>query len=180
MAEEKQLQKTNGREVDVPRETLAKLQKFQKLLDAPPKFVVDERIGGESFQQQPITHVEHLLKKIFFGLYKVEIIHYGMMVNEITMHVRLYVYHPVIHEWLHYDGISAVPVMQDAQAKVADFMNTKKKKALALNLPTAYSIALKNAAKKIGKVFGADLNRKYEDTYSPFGGIAESQEPLNE
>ena len=47
-------------------------------------------------------------------------------------------------------------------------MQTKKKDALHKNLPAAYAFAVKNAAKKIGAIFGADLNRKVEDAYAPF------------
>ena len=144
------------------------LQAFQKALNAKPKCVYTESIGGQTFQHLPIGVIENLLKKYFFGLYKIEIIDYRMIVNEITVHVRISVFHPILRQWLCYDGISAVPVQQNSGSPVDQFMQTKKKDALHKNLPSAYAFAVKNAAKKIGAVFGADLNRKVEDNYVPF------------
>lgn len=161
----------------LPKPLLARLQSFQQQLDKRPTNVISETIGGQTFKQLPITYVEHLLKKLFFGLYRVEVISYSMIVNEITVHVRLWVMHPVLGQWMQYDGLAAIPVMQDSGSKVSQFMDSKKSKALNLNLPAAYALALKNAAKKIGKIFGADLNRKHEDSYAPF---PISTEPLNE
>jgi hypothetical protein len=144
------------------------LQSFQKALSNKPKKVITEQIGGQTFQHIPIAAVENTLKKYFFGLYSIEIVNYSMIVNEITVHVRLKVFHPILRQWLTYDGLSAVPVQQDAGSRVNDFMQTKKKDALHKNLPAAYAFALKNAAKKIGPLFGSDLNRKHEDGYVPF------------
>lgn len=159
----------------IPKDFLDKMQKFQKQLDRKPTQVIQEEQGGQKYLQLPITYVEHLLKKFYFGLYQIEVVSYGMMVNEITVHVRLKVFHPVLGQWLTYDGLAAMPVMMASGSKVNEFIEKKKTKAIALNLPAAYSMAVKNAAKKIGKVFGADLNRKFEDTYNPF-----NMEPLNE
>jgi hypothetical protein len=144
------------------------LQAFQKALSVKPKKVITETIGGQTFQHIPIGAIENLLKKYYFGLYKIEIVDYRMIVNEVTCHVRIHVYHPILREWMFYDGIAAVPVQQDAGTRVNQFMETKKKDALHKNLPSAYSFAVKNAAKKIGSVFGADLNRKFDDGYTPF------------
>jgi hypothetical protein len=149
-------------------EVVNALQSFQKALSNKPKKVITEQIGGQTFQHIPIASVENTLKKYFFGLYSIEIVNYSMIVNEITVHVRLKVFHPILRQWLTYDGLSAVPVQQDAGSRVNDFMQTKKKDALHKNLPAAYAFALKNAAKKIGPLFGSDLNRKQEDGYVPF------------
>jgi len=154
-----------------------RLQAFQKSLNTKPKKVVTEQIGGATFQHVPIASIEAGLKKFFFGLYKIEIVDYKMIVNEICVHVRISVFHPILREWLAYDGLAAVPVQQDSGSKVDQFMQTKKKDALHKNLPAAYAFAVKNAAKKIGSIFGADLNRKHEDSYQPFnvGGEALNQ-----
>ena len=150
------------------------LQSFQKRLAMKPTKVVTEQIGGQTFQHIPISVIENTLKRYYFGLYKIELVDYKMIVNEICVHVRLSVFHPILKQWLTYDGLSAVPVQQDSGSKVSDFMQTKKKDALHKNLPAAYSFAVKNAAKKIGEIFGAGLNRKYEDSYVPFNISGES------
>lgn len=176
MSEELMISKNNGITPFQVNEVNA-LQSFQKSLSAKPKKVVTEQIGGQTFQHVPISVIENNLKKYFFGLYKIEIVNYNMIVNEICVHVRISVFHPILKEWLSYDGLSAVPVQQDAGSKVNQFMETKKKDALHKNLPAAYAFAVKNAAKKIGAIFGADLNRKHEDSYVPFnmGGDALNQ-----
>lgn len=160
---------TQNRELSVlTTEQINSLQAFQKALNAKPKKVYTESIGGQTFQHLPIGVIENLLKKYFFGLYRIEIVDYRMIVNEITVHVRIHVYHPILEDWLFYDGIAAVPVQQNSGSPVDQFMQTKKKDALHKNLPAAYAFAVKNAAKKIGAIFGADLNRKVEDAYAPF------------
>jgi hypothetical protein len=176
MSEELMLREQGGITPFQVNEMVA-LQNFQKSLSAKPKKIVTEQIGGQTFQHVPIGVIENNLKKYFFGLYKIEIVNYNMIVNEICVHVRISVFHPILKEWLTYDGLSAVPVQQDAGSRVNQFMDTKKKDALHKNLPAAYAFAVKNAAKKIGSIFGADLNRKHEDTYIPFnmGGDALNQ-----
>jgi hypothetical protein len=164
----------------IPKEILDRLQKFQKQLDKTPDKgkIVEENLGGQRFRHLPVSHVEHLLKRLYFGLYQIEIISYGMIVNEVTVHCRIWTFHPILGQWMRYDGLGAIPVLQDAGTKVADFMQAKKTKALNLNLPAAYALAVKNAAKKIGKIFGGDLNRKHEDHYAEFP--INIGEPLNE
>lgn len=158
------------------KKILQRLQDFQKQMDYKPRKVVRETILNESFEQIPISFLEHELKKMFFGLCQFECVSYAMIVNEITVHARIKVYHPIIRQWLSYDGVAAIPVQQDKDTKVNEFMSAKKSKAMAKNLPAAYAIAIKNAAKKIGKRFGGDLNRKHEDIYDPF---PIKDEPLN-
>jgi hypothetical protein len=163
-----QLEKVSNEIAPLSTEQINSLQSFQKALNAKPKKVYTESIGGQTFQHLPIGVIENLLKKYFFGLYRIQIVDYRMIVNEISVHVRIHVYHPILKDWLYYDGIAAVPVQQNSGSPVDQFMQTKKKDALHKNLPSAYAFAVKNAAKKIGAVFGADLNRKVEDAYVPF------------
>ncbi len=59
----------------------------------------------------------------------------------------------------------AVQIMQDSGASISQFNDTKKKNALQMNAPKAYAEAIKNAAKKIGKKYGADVNRQFEEAY---------------
>jgi hypothetical protein len=49
-----------------------------------------------------------------------------------------------------------------------------------MNAPKAYAEAIKNAAKKIGKKYGADLNRKFEESYITDDDIAEVEARINE
>jgi hypothetical protein len=163
----------------LPRDFLIRMQKFQKSIDRPPQHVIEESIGGERFKHLPISYCEHLLKKVFFGLYEIKVLQVQMIVNEVVVTARVRVFHPVAGVWLEYDGVGAIPVLQDAGTKVEAFIQSKKRKAIALNMPAAYAIAIKNACKKIGKIFGADLNRKHEDNYIGFE-LSDDKKPLNE
>lgn len=142
-----------------------KLVNFTKLLNAKPK---PEKIQKhEGYEYLPISVVEKDLDKMFFGLVQYECVSYNQIFNEIACHARIKVFHPVIQQWVTYDGLGSAVIQQDAKTKVIDFNLYKKQNALQLALPKAYAEAIKNAAKKIGKRFGADINRKFEDEYTP-------------
>lgn len=142
-----------------------KLVNFTKLLNTAPK---PEKIQKhQGYEYLPISSVEKDLDKMFFGLVQYECLSYNQIFNEIACHARIKVFHPVIQQWINYDGLGSAVIQQDANTKVIDFNQHKKPNALQLTLPKAYAEAIKNAAKKIGKRFGADINRKFEDEYEP-------------
>lgn len=155
---------------EAQNEIFGRLQKFEKGVMRQPdkRWIKTQKADGKDIPYLPISHIENLLRKYYFGLYQMEICGYSMIVNEVVVHARIKVFHPVIRQWMNYDGIGSVPVQQDQGTAVREFMNTKKTKAIQKNLPAAYALALKNAAKKIGKVFGGDLGRTMEDDYTPF------------
>lgn len=142
-----------------------------KLNEAPnPKWLQKTPDGKADYI--PIGVLENQLRQDFAGLVQYEILSERRELNEYIVTARIRVFHPVILQWINYDGIGAVQIMQDANAKLADFNETKKKNALQMNAPKAFAEAIKNAAKKIGKKYGADLNRKFEDSYEPAYTVA--------
>lgn len=150
---------------EVIKEFRKNMQNFTTLLNKPPK---KEKIQThQGYQYLPISVVEKELDKMYFGLVQYECVSYSQVFNEIACHARIKVFHPVIMQWLVYDGLGSAVIQQDANTKVIDFQLFKKPNALQLTLPKAYAEAIKNAAKKIGKLFGADINRKFEDVYEP-------------
>ncbi len=152
-----------------------KVQIFTKLLNEKPK---PEKIKQhQGYDYLPISTVEKELDKIFFGLVQYQCISYKQIFNEIACHARIKVFHPVINQWMEYDGLGSAVIQQDAGSKVSDFNATKKANALQLTLPKAYAEAIKNAAKKIGKRFGADITRKFEDEYEPLQAITTPAKP---
>jgi len=166
-----------GSERDVEKiKHLDSLQKFTASINRKPQFVLEEKVDGKVLLHVPISYIEQSLRRLYFGQYTIEVIDYKLIVNELCVHARVRVKHPVTGEWLAYDGLGSVPVQQYSGSKVQDFMSTKIANAIHKNLPAAYAFAVKNAVKKIGKVFGSDLNRKYEDDYRPF---ELPSEPLN-
>ena len=97
-----------------------------------------------------------------------EVLKSEQIFNEILVTARIKVLHPVLNQWLNYDGVGSSVIQQDANTKVMDFHQFKKPNAMQLAFPKAYAEAIKNAAKKIGKRFGADINRDIEDNYEGF------------
>lgn len=152
-------------------------QRFQKSLNKkPPQDAIETyKLFGEEFKYLPISYLEKTLNKYFFGMWQWEIVDSKIVVNEFVVVGNLKVLHPITGVWLNYSGIGASPIQQDKDSKVADFINTKKVKALTICAPKANIEAFKNACKRIGKVFGQDLNREKEFDYLPF-----NVQPLNQ
>lgn len=141
------------------------LQNFTMRLNKAPK---KEKIQKqETWEYLPISTVEKDLDRLFFGQVEYQIIDYRQIVNEISCHARLIVLHPVTLQKMTFDGLGSAVIQQDKNTKVSDFILYKKPNALQTALPKAYAAAVKNAAKKIGKAFGSDINRKFEDDYEP-------------
>lgn len=149
----------------VQAEFREKLKNFNKILSRKPKGarLIKTRDG---YKYYPIGYYDRLLRDLFFGQVKREIIEYKPVMNEITVHARVHYKHPTTNEWLWVDGIAAIPVQQEAKAPIDSIMQTKIKNALQKNLPACYAEAIKNACKQIGSIFGSDLNRTHEEEYS--------------
>lgn len=106
----------------------------------------------------PIEIVEYLLTRIF-GRWKVEIKESKLLANSVTCTVRLWYIDPISGEWEWQDGIGASPLQTDKEKGAVDF-NFIKSGAVMMAAPAAESYAIKDAAEKLGKIFGKDLNRK--------------------
>lgn len=138
--------------------TFEKNDKFLEFVNqAPPDSWVKEHPFAKGVNYLPIDKVELLLKRIFQE-YKVEILREGQLLNSIYVSVRLHYKHP-ISGWTYQDGIAAVPV-KTAKGKNASDMAAILNDAIQTGLPAAESFAIKDAADKIGDIFGANLNRK--------------------
>lgn len=154
---------------------IKRMEDFTSILNEEP---LKEKIQKhQGYEYIPISVIEKDLDRIYSGLVQYECISYCQIFNEIACHARIKVFHPVIMQWMSYDGLGSAVIQQDSGTKVIDFSNYKKANALQLTLPKSYAEAIKNAAKKIGKRFGADVNRKFEDEYTPFSeSLTESKE----
>lgn len=106
----------------------------------------------------PIERVEFLLIKIF-QRYSVEVVGYSQLFQSIAVHVRLKVENPIDGTFIVHDGLGAAPVQVDKDESPADLSKIKSA-AVQMGLPSAESYAIKDAAEKLGKIFGRDLNRK--------------------
>jgi len=100
----------------------------------------------------PIDKVEFLLTG-FFKSFRVEVKSVFQIANSVCVTVRLY----YSDTWQ--DGVGAAPMQVDSGKNAMD-SEAIKSNAVMLALPIAETNAVKDAADKIGKAFGRDLNRK--------------------
>lgn len=154
---------------DMP--ALQKDSVLQVLLNQPPKpewlkdhpIAKKEVLNGQGQKVKvpikfiPIERLEWLLTNIFIK-WKVEIKSSKLMANSVVVEVRLHYFDHVMNEWHWQDGIGAQPLQTDQGSGAVDF-NHIKSNAVQIAAPAAESYAVKDAAEKIGKIFGKDLNR---------------------
>lgn len=105
----------------------------------------------------PIERTEWLLTNIFVR-WKVKIKKVKLIANSVVVTVRLKYYDHVLERWNWQDGVGAQPLQTDQGAGATDF-NKIKSNAVQIAAPAAESYAVKDAAEKIGKLFGKDMNR---------------------
>lgn len=142
---------------------------LNKILNQPPneKWLKKHPIAGTVYI--PIERIEYLLTKIFLE-WRVEIKEVQVIANSVTITVRLYYRDVLTNEMLWQDGIGAAPIQTDKGAGATDF-NKVKSNGVMLAAPAAESYAVKDAAEKIGKLFGKDLNRADQLLYNTLATI---------
>ena len=129
---------------------------LQKLLDSEPptewlkKHPTARNERNEPVMYLPIDKIDQLLTDIYAGHWT-DINHVETSPNSISVTVRLFVVNPENGRVEHVDGIGA-------------FSNRIGIESAA---PMAESLAKKNAAKKLGKLFGRDLSRDFEGMEKP-------------
>jgi Rad52/22 family double-strand break repair protein len=123
----------------------------------PQKWVKDHPMAA-GVKYLPIDKVEFMLTRIFQE-WKVEVVNYAALFQSVSVHVRLHYKNPITGEWLYQDGLGAVAVQTDKGASAADLSKIKSD-AIMKALPAAESYAIKDAAEKLGTIFGKNLNRK--------------------
>lgn len=136
---------------------------FQTLVNQEPKkeWVKTHPMTKEPYI--PIERVEWLLTNILVR-YKVEIKDVKQIANSVVVTIRLHYFDHVHNEWTFNDGVGAAPLQTDKGAGAVDW-NAIKSSAVQIGAPAAESYAVKDAAEKIGKLFGKDLNRKEVISY---------------
>jgi len=140
------------------------LNRIKKILneDPPVKSVKHTTAGADRFSYIPISWYEATLDRIFepwgWSYYNAT---YEVISNEITCRLELEVEFPNGRK-KRTIGFAAVPIQFDSGANITQW-EKKKAKALVKNLPSVKSVALKNACKPLGKIFGRDISRKEDD-----------------
>lgn len=157
------------------KETKADQNDLNILLNVPPKETwIKQHPFAKGVKYLPIERVEYLLTRLFIR-WNVEIKSNQILANSVCVTIRLYYQDRLSDQMLWQDGIGAAP-LQINQGKGAIEFNEIKSNAVMLAAPAAESYAIKDAAEKIGKIFGKDLNRHDQIMYDSMAGIVQKPE----
>jgi len=127
----------------------------------------------------PIERIEYLLTRLFLQ-WRVEIKSTQIIANSCVVTIRLHYQNIQDNDWSWQDGIGAMAIQTDKGSGAMDW-NATKSDAVMKAAPAAESYAIKDAAEKIGKIFGKDLNRKDEIGYDMLlGKVVNKEEKLKE
>lgn len=151
------MQSTNFSAINIPVR-----EEFIQNLNTKPEQVTREN-GVDTV---PISHLETTLDEVYFGLWETENFRFQVIANEIVGTIDLKVFDPQMRVWIKRSGSAAVMIRQKKDASITD-IGAKIKNGLSMDFPKLESMCLKAAAKRLGKKFGRDLNRKFEDEYEP-------------
>ena len=136
----------------------------------PPAKWVKEHPFIRGYKYLPIDKVEYLLTRIF-KTYEVQITGQGTAFNGVWVTVRIKVINPTNGQPMQFDGIGAAQLQTKKDTSPADLQNINNG-ALSMAFPIAKTLAVKDAADHIGKLFGSDLNRKDTLEYKPDADLA--------
>jgi len=151
-----------------------KNDKLNLLLNQPPHAAWVKKHPMTKTDYIPIDKIEFLLTRIFQE-WHVEIKQVQQLFQSVVTTVRLHVKNPLTGEWFYQDGVGAAPIQTDAGKSAAD-LGAIKSNAVQIAAPSSESYAVKDAAEKLGNLFGKDLNRK--DTVL-FSGAYSGETPVN-
>jgi len=126
----------------------------------------------------PIDRVKNNLITIFQD-YDWEIQSVQVIANSICITGNLYVINPVTGRTRKLAGIGAWPIQLKAGSAPTDF-NSIIQDAIQKNAPAAESLALKNAASKLGKLFGGGNDEiEFQPAYSREVPLDEIKSSIN-
>ena len=157
------LAKINGTQVSATTEPVniqARESFIKEQLNSKPE-QIEEKDGVETV---PISFLENDLDEVYLGLWKTENFRFQVIANEIVGTIDLHVFDPQAKVWLVRSGSAAVLIRQKKDSEITD-ISAKIKNGLMMDFPKLETMCIKAAAKRLGKRFGRDLNRKFEDEY---------------
>jgi hypothetical protein len=151
---------------------------LNRLLNMPPATVwLKKHPLAANVKYIPIERVEWLLTKLFITWW-VDIKTVGVIANSVVVTITLNYKDILTDEILHQDGVGAAPIQVDKGAKAMDAVSTKHD-AVMKAAPAAESYAIKDAAEKIGKLFGKDLNRADQIMYDDLAKMPVKEDKLD-
>ena len=144
--------------------------KLNILLNQPPKASwIKDHPFARGVKYIPIGRIEYLLTRLFIKWW-VEVKSIQTIANSCVVTIRLHYQNIENNEWSCQDGIGAAPIQTEKDSGAMDW-NKVRTDSVMKAAPAAESYAIKDAAEKIGKIFGKDLNRKDEIIYNSLPDI---------
>jgi len=160
-------------------ELIIKAEELAVLTNAePPAKWVATHPYIKGYKYLPIDKVEYLLRRIF-KRYRIEITGQGTAFNGVWVTVRVHYFSPVTNDFEYHDGIGAVQLQTAKGTSPADLANINQG-ALSMAFPIAKSVAVKDACDHLGRIFGADLNRKDVIPYQPDEDVLSKKQEILE
>lgn len=146
----------------------------------PPKEWLRNHPVNKKILYLPIERVEYMLTRIFRRWW-VEVKQVMTVANSVVVIIRLHYQDILSDEMLTQDGIGAAPIHTDKGAGAMEWDRIQTD-AVMKAAPAAESYAVKDAAEKIGKLFGKDMNRADKILYDSLPKIEkiDKLEELNE
>lgn len=147
---------------------------------APKKEWIKEHPSIPGWKYIAIDKVEHMMR-VLFKKWNVEVLKTGMLMNAVEVTVRVHYLNLASNEMEYQDGVGAqeLQTKKDTGALKMDMSNVNRG-AVAMALPIAKSLAIKDACELIGNVFGGNLNRKDVAIFQPDMKLIKSnKEKLN-
>lgn len=132
-------------------------EQFQEWLEMEPKH--KEKSEEGDFYHVPIGYLEPDLRFTFEGDIDITIRKQEIVEGLLTIIVRLKVFHPVKKKYLKYDGIASTYIQRVEEGSYKGSTRVILDDTIKATVAACYSEGIKNAAKKIGKRFGSDINR---------------------
>ena len=148
---------------------------LNRLLNYPPPAAwLKTHPSSKNVKYIPIERIEYLLTKLFIR-WNVEIKQVMTIANSVVVTIRLYYQDVTSDEMLWQDGIGASPIQTEKGAGAMDWQKVKHD-AVMKAAPAAESYAIKDAAEKIGKIFGKDMNRADKIAYEELARLPKHEE----
>ena len=159
---------------------LFRLQSFNKAMNRKPeKETLKEHPLVKGVKYKPISYQEMALDVYFFGQWQTCDYQVMQIANELIGWITLKVYHPISKQWLSRIGTASVRIMTDSIPKeLREKMTRQEQNSWHLDLANKKPHALemggagklkadceKNAIQSLGKYFGRDINRDFEDVF---------------
>jgi hypothetical protein len=129
------------------------------LLNQPPNPAwIKEHPFAKGVKYIPIERIEYLLTRLFIK-WRVEVKQIQTIANSCVVTIRLHYQNIEDNDWSWQDGIGAAPIQTEKDAGAMEWDRVRTDSVMK-SAPAAESYAVKDAAEKIGKIFGKDMNRK--------------------